>query len=147
MGATEESLRDSIFFASRALKETVYMTIELKKVYRQSDTFFLSLLNKIRENKADDEVLNELNRRYQPGFRPRKEEGYIRLTTHNYQAQQVNDRELASLSGRAYSFRAEIEEIFLSTRTLRMKCLQSKKEHRSCSLRMTFHQKNVTITA
>ena len=37
------------------------MTIELKKVYRQSDTFFLSLLNKIRENKADDEVLNELN--------------------------------------------------------------------------------------
>ena len=100
------------FFASRALKETTYMTIELKKVYRQSDTFFLSLLNKIRENKADDEVLNELNRRYQPGFQPRKEEGYIRLTTHNYQAQQVNDRELASLPGRAYSFRAEVEGNF-----------------------------------
>ena len=100
------------FFASRALRETVYMTIELKKVYRQSDTFFLSLLNKIRENKADDEVLNELNRRYQPGFHPRKEEGYIRLTTHNYQAQQVNDRELASLPGRAYSFRAEVEGNF-----------------------------------
>lgn len=100
------------FFASRALKETTYMTIELKKVYRQSDTFFLSLLNKIRENKADDEVLNELNRRYQPGFHPRKEEGYIRLTTHNYQAQQVNDRELASLSGHAYSFRAKVEGNF-----------------------------------
>ncbi len=52
------------FFASRALRETTYMTIELEKVYRQNDTFFLSLLNKIRENKADDEVLNELNRRY-----------------------------------------------------------------------------------
>lgn len=100
------------FFASHALKETVYMTIELKKVYRQSDTFFLSLLNKIRENKADDEVLNELNRRYQPGFQPPKEEGYIRLTTHNYQAQKVNDRELASLSGKAYDFRAEIEGNF-----------------------------------
>lgn len=100
------------FFASRALKETTYMTIELKKVYRQSDSFFLSLLNRIRENKADDEVLNELNRRYQPHFQPRKEEGYIRLTTHNYQAQQVNDRELASLPGRAYSFRAEIENNF-----------------------------------
>lgn len=100
------------FFASRALRETTYMTIELKKVYRQSDTFFLSLLNKIRENQADDEVLNELNRRYQPGFQPRKEEGYIRLTTHNYQAQQVNDRELASLPGQAYSFRAEVEGNF-----------------------------------
>lgn len=57
-------------------------------------------------------MLNELNRRYQPGFHPRKEEGYIRLTTHNYQAQQVNDRELASLPGRAYSFRAEVEGNF-----------------------------------
>lgn len=100
------------FFASHALRETTYMTIELQKVYRQSDTVFLSLLNKIRENKADDEVLNELNRRYQPGFRPRKEDGYIRLTTHNNQAQQVNDRELASLPGKAYSFHAEIEETF-----------------------------------
>lgn len=100
------------FFASRALRETAYMTIELKKVYRQSDTYFLSLLNKIRENKADDEVLNALNQRCQPGFRPSKEEGYIRLTTHNYQAQQVNDRELASLPGRAYSFHAEIENNF-----------------------------------
>ena len=60
------------FFASRALRETTYMTIELEKVYRQNDTFFLSLLNKIRENKADDEVLNELNRRYQQGFQPPK---------------------------------------------------------------------------
>ena len=100
------------FFASRALRETVYMTIELKTVYRQSDTFFLSLLNKIRENQADDEVLNELNRRYQPGFRPRKEEGYIRLTTHNYQAQKVNDNELASLPGQTYSFRAVIDGTF-----------------------------------
>ena len=100
------------FFASHALKETVYMTIELRKVYRQSDTFFLALLNKIRENKADDEVLNELNRRYQPGFQPQKEEGYIRLTTHNYQAQKVNDRELASLPSKAYHFRAEIEGDF-----------------------------------
>ena len=100
------------FFASHALRETVYMTIELEKVYRQSDTYFLSLLNKIRENKADDEVLNALNKRYQRGFQPSKEEGYIRLTTHNNQAQQVNDRELASLSGKAYSFRAEVKDEF-----------------------------------
>ena len=100
------------FFASHALKETVYMTIELKKVYRQSDTFFLSLLNKIRENKADDEVLNELNRRYQPGFQPQKEEGYIRLTTHNYQAQQLNNRKLAELPGKSYTFNAEINNDF-----------------------------------
>ena len=100
------------FFVSRALRETTYMTIELEKVYRQSDTFFLSLLNKIRENKADDEVLNELNKRYQRDFQPPKEEGYIRLTTHNNQAQRINDRELASLPGKAYSFRAEVKDDF-----------------------------------
>ena len=57
-------------------------------------------------------MLNELNRRYQPGFQPQKEEGYIRLTTHNNQAQRVNDRELASLPGKAYHFSAEIEGDF-----------------------------------
>jgi hypothetical protein len=69
-------------------------------------------LNKIRENKADDEVLNELNKRYQRDFQPPKEEGYIRLTTHNNQAQRINDRELASLPGKAYSFRAEVKDDF-----------------------------------
>ena len=38
--------------------------------------------------------------------------GYIRLTTHNNQAQQVNDRELASLPGKPYHFRAEVTGTF-----------------------------------
>ena len=85
------------------------MTIELKHIYRQSDTAFVNLLNRIRENTADDSVLTELNKRYLPGFRPKEEEGYIRLTTHNYQAQQYNDRQLVALPGQAYSFRAKTE--------------------------------------
>ncbi|EOA57200.1 hypothetical protein HMPREF1214_02712 [Bacteroides sp. HPS0048] len=102
----------AFFFGSRTLKETEYVTIELKKVYRQSDTTFLNLLNKIRENTADESVLAELNKRYLPGFRPREEEGYIRLTTHNYQAQQYNDRQLTALPGQSYRFRAKTEGTF-----------------------------------
>ena len=102
----------AFFFGSHSLKETEYITIELKKVYRQSDTEFVGLLNKIREKEADDAVLEELNKRYLPGFRPREEEGYIRLTTHNYQVQQYNDRQLLSLSGRAFSFQAKVEGTF-----------------------------------
>ena len=102
----------AFFFGSHSLKETEYITIELKKVYRQSDMEFVGLLNKIREKEADDAVLEELNKRYLPGFRPREEEGYIRLTTHNYQAQQYNDRQLLSLSGRAFSFQAKVEGTF-----------------------------------
>lgn len=100
------------FFSSRALKQTEYCTIELKTVYRQSDGAFLDLLNRIRENHCDPQVLEALNRRYLPDFQPRKVEGYIRLVTHNYQAQRINNYELEQLPGRSYAFRATIDGKF-----------------------------------
>ena len=100
------------FFSSRALRQTEYFTVELKTVYRQSDQAFLELLNRIRENRCDSQVLETLNRRYIPGFKPGKEEGYIRLVTHNYQAQRINDYELELLPGRSYAFRATIDGKF-----------------------------------
>lgn len=100
------------FFSSQALKKTDYYTIELKTVYRQSDTNFLTLLNHIRENQINSNVLDTLNRRYIPNFNPRTEEGYIRLVTHNIQAQRINESELGKLSGRSFAFKAKIEDKF-----------------------------------
>ncbi|WP_418697365.1 AAA family ATPase [Bacteroides sp.] len=100
------------FFSSQGLKQTEYCTIELKKVYRQSDGNFLDLLNRIRENRCDGQVLEALNRRYLPNFEPSKEEGYIRLVTHNYQAQRINDHEMEQLPGRSFAFRATIDGKF-----------------------------------
>ena len=100
------------FFSSRALRQSEYCTIELKKVYRQSDTLFLDMLNRIRENRCDKTLLDELNCRYIPNFNPAKEEGYIQLTTHNYQAQRINEYELAQLPGRSFTFRAQIDGKF-----------------------------------
>lgn len=100
------------FFSSRALKQTQYCTIELKKVYRQNDGSFLELLNRIRENRCDSQVMEALNRRYIPNFNPPKEEGYIRLVTHNYQAQRINNQELEQLPGRSYVFRGTIDGKF-----------------------------------
>ena len=100
------------FFSSQALQDSEYFTIELTKVYRQKDDRFLDMLNSIRENHCDASVLAALNRRYLPGFRPSREEGYIRLVTHNYQAQRVNDHELEMLPGRSFVFEAEIEGKF-----------------------------------
>lgn len=108
----EKYYKTPYFFSSCALKQTEYCMLELKKVYRQNDGEFLELLNRIRENRCDDKVLQALNRRYIPNFEPRKEEGYIRLVTHNYQAQRINDHELAQLPGRSYAFRATIEGKF-----------------------------------
>lgn len=96
------------FFSSRALAETLYATIELKQTYRQTDAHFLNLLNRVRTNTADRGVLEELNRRYKPQFVPPKEERYIRLTTHNILAQNINERELSKIDRPTFVFNAVI---------------------------------------
>ena len=99
-------------FSSKALQQAHYLTIELKKVYRQQDQEFISLLNQVRENKATTATLQALNKRYIPDFIPPKEDNYIRLTTHNAPAQRINEEELEALPSKAYSFTAEVEDNF-----------------------------------
>ena len=100
------------FFSCRALKEAPFCTIELKKVYRQSDAQFLNLLNHLRENTLDKTMLAELNKRHIPGFDPPQSEGYIRLTTHNHQAQAVNRSKLDALPGKTYKYKADVKGNF-----------------------------------
>jgi len=101
------------FFDSRALSESKYHSIELTHVYRQSsDDAFLKLLNKIRDNQPDEDTLRNLNKRFIPDFTPDDTDGYITLTTHNYQAQQLNARKLKELPGEAYTFNAELKDDF-----------------------------------
>ncbi len=100
------------FFSSNALKQVGYLTIELRKVYRQQDQKFISLLNQIRENRATADTLQVLNRRYIPNFEPPKDGNYIRLTTHNAPAQHINKQQLAALPSQAHTFTAEVEGDF-----------------------------------
>lgn len=100
------------FFNSKALKETSPISIELKHIYRQTDTSFIDLLNKIRENNINQQVLEQLNQRYIPGFKPKDEEGYITLTTHNNTAQQINEVKLAEIKTSSYRFKATVIDDF-----------------------------------
>lgn len=100
------------FFSSIALKNTHYVTIELEKVYRQSDSHFLSLLNDVREGKATATVLEQLNKQYKQQFRPSKADGYIRLVTHNYQAHEINSHELEVLNATPFTFNAQVKGKF-----------------------------------
>lgn len=102
------------FFHSKALAATHYVPIELKHVYRQQDHVFVDLLNRVRENRMDASVLATLNQRYIPSFKPADEEGYITLTTHNHQAQRMNEVKLAELQTKAYTFKAEVKDNFPS---------------------------------
>lgn len=96
------------FFGSIALNQTNYTTIELTKVFRQSDSTFINLLNQVRDNHIDQETLRLLNSRYLPNFKPKDDEGYITLTTHNYQAQDINRMQLMLLPTRPMTYQAEV---------------------------------------
>lgn len=100
------------FFGSLALQKTDAITIELKHIYRQSDTFFIDLLNKVRNNKMDADVLDAINSRYIPSFSPAEEDGYITLTSHNASAQRINTSKLQSILRPLHTFTANIDGNF-----------------------------------
>ena len=102
----------AFFFSSRALKNARFTGIELKHIYRQSDQDFIDLLNKVRENEMNVTDIKKLNNRFIPNFNPPDEEGYITLTTHNYQASRINANRLNKLSVKKHTFECSVEGDF-----------------------------------
>ncbi|MXV17315.1 HRDC domain-containing protein [Hufsiella ginkgonis] len=100
------------FFSSLALGKTPVINIELKHIYRQSDTAFIDLLNTIRENRITPQVLEMLNGRYVPGFKPADDDGYITLTTHNHTAHEINHTRLEELPAEPLLFTASLKGDF-----------------------------------
>ena len=101
----------AFFFSSKALLQTQFVSIELLHVYRQSDAKFIELLNKVRENKIDEDVIEELNSRYDPNFDSDKA-GHIILTTHNAKATQINQSRLNRLKEKLHTFKAKVSGDF-----------------------------------
>ena len=100
------------FFGSHVLKKAPYICVELEHIYRQHDADFITLLNKVRNNQMDAECVRLLNTRFKPNFVPKDDEGYITLTTHNYQADQINESKLAAIKEKALVFKAEVHGTF-----------------------------------
>lgn len=100
------------FFGSKALAQTDYVTIQLEKVYRQEDETFVNILNHIRDGKPTASDLEALNQRYDARFSPSPEDGYIRLTTHNYLANNNNEKELGKLKTPQFTFNAQVSGTF-----------------------------------
>jgi len=100
------------FFGSQVLKKTPYVCVELEHIYRQHDKDFISLLNMVRDNRMDKECVNILNQRFLPNFHPNDSEGYITLTTHNYQADQINESKLNAIKEKPLVFNAIVRGVF-----------------------------------
>ena len=98
------------FFDSLALRQTELIPIDLRHIYRQSDTRFIDLLNRVRDNRLDPASLQELNSRCLPDFTQR--DGYITLCTHNSNADSINATRLQALQKKVHCFQAEVEGDF-----------------------------------
>ncbi len=103
------------FFHSKALHQLSYLTIELTTIFRQNDAVFVGLLNNIRDNKFDETTLRSLNSRHIPNFTPPDDEHYIRLTTHNHQAERINQSKMDELPTKPRTFKAIIQGNFSET--------------------------------
>lgn len=100
------------FFDAQCLRQELPVFIELSTIYRQTDLTFINMLNRIRNNAMDEDTFEQLNERYDPLFRPETGSRFITLTSHNAQADAINQRELSKLITAHYSFKAEIEGDF-----------------------------------
>ncbi len=100
------------FFGSQVLQKTPYICVELEHIYRQHDEDFITLLNKVRNNRMDAECMRLLNSRFIPNFIAHDNEGYITLTTHNYQADQINASKLEAIDAKPLIFNATVHGTF-----------------------------------
>ncbi len=119
------------FFHSKVMQQLKYVTIELQTVYRQSDTSFLNILNSIRGGVMDNATYRMLNSRLDPRFNPDDSiavsgRRWIRLTTHNRQADSINQQKMEALGTRLYTFYAGIEGNFPENTLPAEKVLQLK---------------------
>jgi hypothetical protein len=100
------------FFDSRVLKQNVPVMVELKEIFRQRDDVFVDILNGIRHNNITEESFRKLKSRLRPGFIPDDKEEFVTLTTHNIQADKINEWKLNRLKANATTFKAKISGEF-----------------------------------
>lgn len=97
------------FFSAKVLKYVRLNMVSLTRVFRQSDDCFISLLNDIREGHLSASSLSLLNGLYHPEFElDREHSDYIMLTSHNIQADRVNNNRLSELSGQEKTYMAVV---------------------------------------
>ncbi len=100
------------FFKAQVFSQLPFDRVELKKVYRQKEKNFLSLLNAVRGGEAEAEDLEALNVRLDSAFQPDLADPCITLTATNLTADRVNAQRLATLTSPLAYYQAQVEGEF-----------------------------------
>lgn len=101
------------FFEAKALQQDGFVFVELDRIFRQRDDRFISLLNNLRNNVVTADDISELNKHYTDNPpSPESGEDIVTITTHNYKADDINNRALQRLGGPKHFFDAELKGDF-----------------------------------
>ena len=96
------------FFSARVFNQIDLVSIELQKVYRQTDATFVGVLDHIRNNTVGATDLQLLNTRYGTQIEESEADMYITLATRRDNVDHINDKKLAELPGEPVTFSGEI---------------------------------------
>lgn len=100
------------FFESHVIRRNPLLQVELTTVFRQTEPEFINILNSIRNNQIDDNMLELLNKRHDPLFSTSDELNPIIITSHNAEASTINQQKLNELPGTEYTFNGEVNGEF-----------------------------------
>ena len=104
--------KNFFFFNARAFSMINLVAVELRKIYRQSDNDFISLLDRVRINRANSNDIAHLNRRYNPNYQEISDDFAITLATRRDTVDAINDEHMLALKTPEYIFYGKIDGDF-----------------------------------
>ena len=104
--------RSSFFFDAKIFQQFQLVSIELTKVYRQSDPVFISILDHIRTSQAQSKDLQLLNQRVGAQLDESDSKLAITLSTRRDTVDYINENQLKLLPGEPTLFRGNIQGEF-----------------------------------
>ncbi len=104
----------AFFFDAMVFRQMQLVSIELRKVYRQSDPLFIGILDRIRTSQVSDRDLALLNSRVDP-TNPPTHQLTITLSSRRDTVDYINTRKLADLPGETEMFKGVIRGEFPET--------------------------------
>ena len=105
----------SYFFAAKVFQEMHLVSIELRKVYRQTDSEFIGILDRIRNNTASNIDIKKLNARVNAELNIGNNNLAITLASRRDTVDWINEQRLEELEGNSSVFNGTITGDFPET--------------------------------
>jgi ATP-dependent exoDNAse (exonuclease V) alpha subunit len=102
----EERYSSPYFFSAKVFDDCNIKSIELSTIYRQKDSSFMELLNRVRNKEHTQEDLDTLNKSVQKDIGVSRKDSTVILTTTNSLANAINQDRLSQLPGKEIIYEA-----------------------------------------